>query len=152
MLQIHQKALNVVTDLFPTSVKILLPKYCDFSHDLVVKVFSPHWNKMTECQNKSMFKLQLYLAWLSLWDVDIRSDNHVHYNKYLSSLEYHSWSRKLSVPEEHRRKLLCRGLALASSSGGELPFVTGQWKQGPWKGPFCFKLGARAAYWVERSV
>jgi hypothetical protein len=25
-----------------------------------------------------------------MWDVDIRSDNHIHYNKYLSSLEYQS--------------------------------------------------------------
>jgi hypothetical protein len=41
-----------------------------------------------------------------VWDVDIRSDNHVNYNKYLSSLEYHSWSGKLSVREEHRWKLL----------------------------------------------
>jgi hypothetical protein len=39
-------------------------------------------------------------------EVDIRSDNHMHYNKYLSSLEYHSRSGKLIVPEEHRRKLL----------------------------------------------
>jgi hypothetical protein len=41
-----------------------------------------------------------------LWDVDVRSNNHIHYNKYLSSLEYHSRLGKLSVPEEHQRKLL----------------------------------------------
>jgi hypothetical protein len=43
-----------------------------------------------------MFKL-----YLDLWDVHIRSDSHVHYNKYLSFLEYHSQSGKLSMPEEH---------------------------------------------------
>jgi hypothetical protein len=42
----------------------------------------------------------------TVWDVDICSDNHVHYNKYLSSGEYNSWSGKLNMPEEHRRKLL----------------------------------------------
>jgi hypothetical protein len=41
-----------------------------------------------------------------VWDVDICSDNHVHHNKYLLSLEYHSWSGKLSMPEEHQRKFL----------------------------------------------
>jgi hypothetical protein len=41
-----------------------------------------------------------------LWDVEVGSDNHVHCNKYLSSLEYHSWLGKLSVPEEHQRKPL----------------------------------------------
>jgi hypothetical protein len=39
------------------------------------------------------------IVFIKLWDVDICSDNHVHYNKYLSSLEYHSRSGKLSVPE-----------------------------------------------------
>jgi hypothetical protein len=41
---------------------------------------------------------------MKLWDVDIRSDNHVNYNKYSLLLEYHSQSGKLSVPEEHRQK------------------------------------------------
>jgi hypothetical protein len=36
-----------------------------------------------------------------VWDVDIRSDNHVLYNKYLLSLEYHGQSVKLRVPEKH---------------------------------------------------
>jgi hypothetical protein len=67
-----------------------------------------------------------YVRTMILWDVDIRSDNHVHYNKYLSFLEYHNQSRKLSVPEEHRQKLFCRGLASASSSGSEPPFVAGR--------------------------
>jgi hypothetical protein len=45
--------------------------------------------------------VSVYCLMMALWDVDIRSDSHIHYNKYLSSLEYYSQSGKLSVPEEH---------------------------------------------------
>jgi hypothetical protein len=40
-----------------------------------------------------------------LWYVNTRRDNHVNYKKYLSLLEYHSWSGRLSMPQEHRQNL-----------------------------------------------
>jgi hypothetical protein len=55
---------------------------------------------------------------VAVWDVDIHSDDHVNYNKYIYILvlEYYRWSGKPSMPDEDRGNSFHGGLAQASNS------------------------------------